>query len=1087
MRALLCILAIASGVFVVQPQPAIAASNVWLPLWGQAYSPNLGWFNFFCENGSTRPEDIVLGEEVVPTDCSLTKADGNVGYKVEYNPSTNELRGSAYNTNYGWLDLSNVTVVQTDTTNDIWELRDPSTVSAQGNLGKVYFQADNPNSNNDGVAYNRRTSILLGVAYSAQSGWIYFNSDGSDTSRPIPHEIFLDTQEPVLISAPSALRPGVPHTLTVTFADNSAALIDESLSSVWGQAYSNNAGYINFYCDGGNARPSGKIVGASSVPGCDNESTNYRVEYNAQTGALTGHAYSTNYGWLRIGTGSGSSHEGAAITTSGENINQVTGSTTFGNFSETDFAEGSDASVQPGLTFSDVTDKICGQAWSSQAGVISFCSDASDQNGYAVFLDKQGVSPVSLIQTSLITPSGSSVAAQSTTESESVIFEHTFTEVGDYSLSYKACDAFDNCIEAVIEDFYSVTAPGTITTGSALDLFYLGVNGNFTPLSQTQASAVCASNTGNGFVEVIADYGTANVAVVSGATASIADSVDEKRLTTRVWIESVNPVTGAVECWPAEESSTMQLQIDYQINDTSRLNHYSASSGSALIYQNGADASGNRRVAGNSTAEGDDRLASLRLSSLTPTASGSSVVDPAIDVTLTGFTIDITCLSSVCSSQTINKSGLDIGVPFSPQVGVSTDALSDLYIGQEFEFDLTLSNRSSSQTLNNARVTGIFDVFENDVLLDTVRWGTATNGSGSSVPLDPVGGVPQFTASNLNASLSPGASVQTTGLAATPRLEVTDDEDSGTVSSNLTAQFNIAVQVGALSYPVAGVDISGRNAAGVDIIGVATSSNASSRSRGSTGQLGISFLDASYLKTTMRRAVTPIIRRVAEDPDVTPCTGSTTAEVFSVNCKPIADKNIYLTASDVTIGALATDQAKTLIIIGGDVTITGNIDSSAGLLGLIVLQADINQDGTKTGGTIRIYPQVTAIESVIFAEGAIISVDSTGSSQIADRRTALANQLFIHGAVSSWNTIGGANLTPLVCPRQLGLSTCDFEDALRYDISYWRSYLPDGLGVAAPGITNVAPVIVQYDTRIQHTAPPLFTGVDAIFSRSVSR
>ena len=142
------------------------------------------------------------------------------------------------------------------------------------------------------------------------------------------------------------------------------------------------------------------------------------------------------------------------------------------------------------------------------------------------------------------------------------------------------------------------------------------------------------------------------------------------------------------------------------------------------------------------------------------------------------------------------------------------------------------------------------------------------------------------------------------------------------------------------------------------------------------------------------------------------------------------------------------------------------------------------------GGNILLYPNVQRIDAAIFAEGSVIPVDDIGSTAISDRKNTLANQLFIKGALSSWNTIGGANSLPLECPRQLEVDenfTCDFAQARRYDISYWRTYSEDGTGAAATDAPSNAPVIVQYDTRIQENAPPLFSSLDTVMSQSVTR
>ena len=75
-------------------------------LWGQAYSPNIGWINFYCDGaGGTKPATAPAGKgvAVMPNFCDT------ISYGVTFDSTTNTFSGEAYSSTYGWLDMNGLT------------------------------------------------------------------------------------------------------------------------------------------------------------------------------------------------------------------------------------------------------------------------------------------------------------------------------------------------------------------------------------------------------------------------------------------------------------------------------------------------------------------------------------------------------------------------------------------------------------------------------------------------------------------------------------------------------------------------------------------------------------------------------------------------------------------------------------------------------------------------------------------------------------------------------------------------------------------------------------------------------------------
>jgi len=152
---------------------------------------------------------------------------------------------------------------------------------------------------------------------------------------------------------------------------------------------------------------------------------------------------------------------------------------------------------------------------------------------------------------------------------------------------------------------------------------------------------------------------------------------------------------------------------------------------------------------------------------------------------------------------------------------------------------------------------------------------------------------------------------------------------------------------------------------------------------------------------------------------------------------------------DISVNNASLDTHDTIVVIGGDITITTDIARRDSPVALIALA-----DSEWHGGNIRIDSAVTDIHAWLFAEK---SVFSSGDSQ-----------LYIHGTMVSantlWDTAAG------ICPSYVQW-VCN---AWEYDLEYLRSY--DGSSGQAPSsrasqYPNTA-LIIEYDMRLQTDPPP---------------
>lgn len=212
-----------------------------------------------------------------------------------------------------------------------------------------------------------------------------------------------------------------------------------------------------------------------------------------------------------------------------------------------------------------------------------------------------------------------------------------------------------------------------------------------------------------------------------------------------------------------------------------------------------------------------------------------------------------------------------------------------------------------------------------------------------------------------------------------------------------------------------------------------------------------------------------------------------------VNRVKYVEWDVTITQSPSSSTTKTTERYETLVVVNGNVTITGNLTGST--LWIIVLQDGYDANNTSkamSGWNVFITPNVTNINAIIYADGGIVSANASGSPYTADsvaRTSALLNALEIKWSIFTRNTIGGAILKseagvanrPYILPG--GTQTNSFDTAMIYDLNYLRR------GCWTPGIWNSItgninctplsgeqpyPLTITYDASITSNPPKLF-------------
>ena len=203
-------------------------------LWGQAYSPNIGWINFYCDGaGGTKPATAPAGKgvAVMPNFCDT------ISYGVTFDSTTNTFSGEAYSNNYGWLDMNGLT---SDASTKLHGRTDGSALGDY-NFGTTYFQKNDPNVDNPGVDYYNSSGHLCGFAYSDAVGYISFCDPQTKADPPVSISEFnwntyavylgigdsddllppvLTTPSPRIFAAISNIPPKIGYNETLWFQDD---------------------------------------------------------------------------------------------------------------------------------------------------------------------------------------------------------------------------------------------------------------------------------------------------------------------------------------------------------------------------------------------------------------------------------------------------------------------------------------------------------------------------------------------------------------------------------------------------------------------------------------------------------------------------------------------------------------------------------------------------------------------------------------------------------------------------------------------------------------------------------------------------
>lgn len=104
---------------------------------------------------------------------------------------------------------------------------------------------------------------------------------------------------------------------------------------------------------------------------------------------------------------------------------------------------------------------------------------------------------------------------------------------------------------------------------------------------------------------------------------------------------------------------------------------------------------------------------------------------------------------------------------------------------------------------------------------------------------------------------------------------------------------------------------------------------------------------------------------------------------------------------------LSGDQSYELLVVqNGNVTITDNLNNSGKKLGIVVMRDNQSRSDL---GNIYVKNSVTKMQAYIYADGGLISADSSGNPYTANtaaRTSALKSQLILKGLLLTRNTIG---------------------------------------------------------------------------------
>jgi len=908
------------------------------------------------------------------------------------------------------------------------------------------------------------------------------------------------------------------------------------IEQLWGQAYSPNVGWINFYCDGASgtipaAAPAGK--GAPVMPNfCD--TTPYGVIFDSTTETFSGEAYSNTYGWLDMSGLTMNPSFNVRGDTNGGAISDYIFGTTY-------FQRNRPNNDNPGLGYYNTSGYFCGFAYSDEIGYISFCDPQTkernpkdvpvsgfDWDTYAVYLGigdgddsdspalttatprvfaatdnynetlwfQDDVVNIASVEVKIFDSNGveqtyNAVDFYPATNRASVdITNHDFHVVGDYDLTFTACDAIGNCTDPTVEN----------------DGLYTGF---FTVV------AAVPDWIGNSFFEF-------------SVPTQVADGQENHLIRTTLIDEYGNPVISV--------AGIKEVSVDTKFENTTRLDQI-AGTGDSAVFEAGEF--GFNQEGGTSTgylteANGGDGRFQIDMKSYAPTSKGyTPITDDGFNLFFDNMTYNVVALGGhVNVGESSGTYGVAVGFEprkfaFSPTLvttpealiwdsGTSTyildaSAIENITVNAPKRFNLELQNFSSSMIASNPELGLLMDTSDNSVtwvdaitedpiaqalILDT------EDADGFDSSWNAAGGL-------VSGGTIDWSSIENIRMRATPELDL-----AAAVPEDFSTLFE--------TY--AGYDVSGKHVRhksemlgigamlfnpGIEIIGaVYSSGGTSSKQTGSELNQSLGDTAQSELESMINRSTVALTK----DPTVSACTaaGDITNLVDFWNNNPdctfFEDSVLYL-ENDVILN-LSVDLpsgAKTILVEGGNLHIKNDFIFPAAVdnsFGVIVLK-----DAAGVGGNIFIYSNVTNVMGTFYAEGSVISVNAEGEcgedmtadcsgTGFCDRSFELRDQLYWKGLIATQNTIGGADKALLVFPSNVVATGCNApdcaaaavsgcssrEEARIYDFAYLRTFHPASGGTQIFAGSDAA-LVVEYDSRIQNNPPPLFESIEGSSSQ----
>jgi hypothetical protein len=899
---------------------------------------------------------------------------------------------------------------------------------------------------------------------------------------------------------------------------------------VWGQAYSPNIGWINFYCDGdSNTQPNEDPLyvrvnysnkGAKLMPLFCSDIA-YETKFDPNTKQFSGIAYSSNYGWLDM---SGVHMDDIpTIDLTDINIEGKSNGVILGdpyNFGITYFEAGDPNAFNPGAQYFNDKGYFCGFAYSDSVGYISLCDPQSkekapknismpgfDFNTYAVYMGTGNDDGLIIGAPAMSSPEQIFAATDNyhktlwfiddTSDIDSVevkiydatgaqktytadyfdpiqkraavnIMNHDFSLVGKYDLVYTICDDEGICNADYTEaDFFTVVAA--------------------VPSFLNPANSFFSFST----VEKVADGTEQHIVEMT-----LADAYGNT-------IKSVEDVK--------------EVKANFKFENTTKLNQIIDTGDSALfesaefnLLQTGGNSTGYLTEA----IDGDG-IFKINIKSYAPTSIGyAPIADDDINLFFDEVELEITTLnghnnvgeiSAIYGSTDENRKFAFMPTLAATPQALVWNSLSDAYeidssgvenitVNAPKRFAMSLENQSNAEdasslglgvAINNGADSSV--IWENGII---EKAGTTT-GLSEILEID--------TDENIELNipikiLTWISSVLTRNIDQSFRFRATATLDAG---GSTAGNLSTILQTYAC-YTISSKDICHRGGKlekspdvmaslynpDVEIIGVVRSTGGTS-SKQSSDALNQSIGDIlqNEFKTSVKRNTATFTQNTVD----TDCsTGNLTISDFAnfwsaySDCIHMDGSVLYLTG-DVTMEAASPDtfitlpnKVTTILIADGNLHLKSNLTYPANdpqSFGIIVLKGDV-----------FVYPNVTNVIGALYAEGALISVNADGEygedlsascdeTGFCDRSYELRNQLYWKGLIATQNTIGGSDKATIECPT--GIVCSSREIARIYDLAYLRTFHPNSGGAQVYTESDSA-FVIKYDSRVQTTPPPLF-------------